>query len=105
MKDLKNIKSKLVEQVVAQLDNLDQVNTQELGEAIDMIKDISEAIYYCTIVKSMNTNNTTEEETEDLGKFINTVSNRAKEFSKCVTPEEKVLLRNSMIDLGNSISI
>ena len=57
MKDLKNIKSKLVEQVVAQLDNLDQVNTQELGEAIDMIKDISEAIYYCSIVKSMNTNN------------------------------------------------
>jgi hypothetical protein len=74
MKDLKNIKSKLVEQVVAQLDNLDQVNTQELGEAIDMIKDISEAIYYCSIVKSMNTNNSIiEEETEDLGKFINTV--------------------------------
>ena len=26
---------------------------EELGEAIDMIKDLSEAIYYCTIVESM----------------------------------------------------
>jgi hypothetical protein len=29
------------------------VDTKELGEAMDMIKDLSEAIYYNTIVKSM----------------------------------------------------
>ena len=33
--------------------HLDQVDTKELGEAIDMIKDLEEAIYYCTITKAM----------------------------------------------------
>jgi hypothetical protein len=29
------------------------VDAKELGEAMDMIKDLSEAIYYCTITESM----------------------------------------------------
>lgn len=29
------------------------VNTKELGEVVDMIKDLSESIYYHTIVNSM----------------------------------------------------
>lgn len=33
--------------------NLQQVDTHELGEAIDMIKDLEEAMYYCSIVKAM----------------------------------------------------
>ena len=33
--------------------NLDEVDTKELGEAIDMIKDLEEAMYYCTITKAM----------------------------------------------------
>ena len=33
--------------------NLDQVETKELGEAIDMIKDLEEALYYATITKAM----------------------------------------------------
>jgi hypothetical protein len=33
--------------------HLDTVDTKELGEAIDMIKDLSEAIYYCTITEAM----------------------------------------------------
>ena len=33
--------------------DLSSVNTHELGAAIDMIKDLEEAIYYCTIVESM----------------------------------------------------
>ena len=33
--------------------NLAQVDTKELGEAIDMIKDLEEAIYYGTITKAM----------------------------------------------------
>ena len=28
-----------------------EVDTKELGEAIDMIKDLEEAIYYCTVTK------------------------------------------------------
>lgn len=36
--------------------HLDQADAKELGEAIDMIKDLSEAIYYCTITEAMKEN-------------------------------------------------
>lgn len=42
--------------VQSQMGNLQEVCTEELGEAIDMIKDLSEAIYYCTITEAMNEN-------------------------------------------------
>lgn len=53
MKSLKNMKETLVAATQAQLTNLEQADSKELGCAIDMIKDLSEAIYYCEIVKSM----------------------------------------------------
>lgn len=33
--------------------NLQKVNAKELGEVIDMIKDLEEALYYCTIIEAM----------------------------------------------------
>ena len=53
MERLKSIKETLVSCVQGQLSHLDTVDTKELGEAVDMIKDLEEAIYYCTITKSM----------------------------------------------------
>ena len=53
MEQLKTMKETLISQVQNQIANIHQADAKELGEAIDMIKDISEAIYYCTIVKSM----------------------------------------------------
>ena len=54
MEHLKNMKTKLVECVEKQIGgNLEYTNAQELGEAVDMIKDLSEAIYYCTITEAM----------------------------------------------------
>lgn len=53
MERLKSIKENLVNVVCGQLSHLDSTDTKELGEAIDMIKDMEEAIYYCTIVKAM----------------------------------------------------
>ena len=50
---LKHIKENLMCAVEAQMYNLEEVDTKELGEAIDMIKDLEEAIYYCAIVKAM----------------------------------------------------
>lgn len=50
---LKNMKERLMSCVQNQLGRLNETNTHELGEAIDMIKDLSEAIYYCTITDSM----------------------------------------------------
>ena len=54
MKRLEHMKECLMACVESQMAHLDKVDTKELGEAIDMIKDLEEAIYYCTITKAMN---------------------------------------------------
>lgn len=54
MEQLKNMKEALVQKTEAQIyGHMDTVDAKELGEAIDMIKDLSEAIYYCTITEAM----------------------------------------------------
>ena len=54
MERLKSMKEKLTEAVEKQVNgSLDYANAEELGEAVDMIKDLSEAIYYCTITEAM----------------------------------------------------
>ncbi len=55
---LKHMKETLMCAVEMQLCNLGEVDTEELGEAIDMIKDLEEAIYYCTVTEAMKGNNT-----------------------------------------------
>jgi hypothetical protein len=55
MYHLKQMKDKLVEAIEKQVNgNLEYANTEELGDAVDMVKDLSEAIYYCTITEAMN---------------------------------------------------
>ncbi|MBE5925600.1 MAG: hypothetical protein E7270_01215 [Lachnospiraceae bacterium] len=61
------MKETLMMAVQGQLSNLSQTDTKELGCAIDMIKDLSEAIYYCTITKSMEE---AEEEKEEMMKMM-----------------------------------
>ena len=53
MEQLKQMKEMLTGCVQGQLTHLDTVDAKELGEAVDMIKDLSEAIYYCTITEAM----------------------------------------------------
>ena len=54
MERLKRIKENLVNCVESQINgNMQEVNTKELGEAIDMIKDMYEAIYYSNVSKAM----------------------------------------------------
>ena len=48
------MKDSLICVVENQLCNLNEVDTKELGEAIDMIKDLEEAIYYATVTEAMN---------------------------------------------------
>lgn len=43
----------LLTEVEKQMDCLECVNTKELGEVIDMIKDLSEAIYYDVVTETM----------------------------------------------------
>ena len=51
---LKWMKDALICVVENQLCNIGEVDTEELGDAIDMIKDLEEAIYYCTVTEAMN---------------------------------------------------
>ena len=53
IKKMEMMKETLMNCVQSQLGDLSSVDAKELGEAVDMIKDFSEAIYYCTIVESM----------------------------------------------------
>ena len=62
---LKTMKEQLINCVQGQLGDISKVDTHELGQAIDMIKDLAEAIYYCTITDSM-------ENSEDLKKQSST---------------------------------
>lgn len=55
-KRLEHMKETLMCAVEMQLCNLAEVDTKELGEAIDMIKDLEEAIYYCTVTEAMKGN-------------------------------------------------
>ena len=50
---LKMMKDQLMSCVQSQLGDIKNVDAHELGEAVDMIKDLAEAIYYCTITDSM----------------------------------------------------
>ena len=58
---LKTMKEQLMSCVQGQLGDISKVDAHELGEAVDMIKDLAEAIYYCTITDSM-------EKSEELSK-------------------------------------
>lgn len=53
MEQLKNMKAQLTSIVQGQMSNLAEADCKELGEAVDMIKDLAEAIYYCSITEAM----------------------------------------------------
>ena len=53
IEEMKTMKTQLMSCIQSQMGDLSKTDTHELGEAIDMVKDLSEAIYYCTITESM----------------------------------------------------
>ena len=67
MERLKAIKEQLLGVVEGQLGgNLASVDAKELGEVVDMIKDMDEAMYYCSVVKAMEES---KEEKEMINKL------------------------------------
>lgn len=53
MEQLREIEKCLVSQIQAQCGDLKKVNAKELGEVVDMVKDLEEAMYYCSIIEAM----------------------------------------------------
>lgn len=70
MERLKNIKNTLISCVESQMGDLRSADTQELGEVIDMVKDMEEAIYYCTITKAMEENKEREKFQRHYDEYI-----------------------------------
>lgn len=62
MEKLKHLKESLIGAAQSQVfGNLQDVDAKELGEVIDMIKDLDEAMYYCSVVKAMEESNKEEQ--------------------------------------------
>lgn len=53
MHRIKHIQEKLLDCACEQVEDLSSVDAKELGEVIDMIKDLSETIYYHTVTEAM----------------------------------------------------
>lgn len=62
VEQLKTIKDQLIAQVQAQMGDLKCVDAKELGEVVDMIKDLAEAVYYCEIYDQMKSSEERREE-------------------------------------------
>ena len=50
---IKRMKENLMSCIETQLCNIQEADAEELGEAIDMLKDMEEALYYSTITEAM----------------------------------------------------
>ena len=64
MERLKAMKERLMTCVESQMGDLSQTNAEELGEVVDIIKDLEETIYYASVVKAMEDRKEEEEEME-----------------------------------------
>ena len=53
MEGLKTLKESLMACALSQMNNLGSVDAKELGEVVDMVKDLAETEYYCAITEAM----------------------------------------------------
>lgn len=109
MERLKRMKETLVDYVNGEFGDLSTVDTCELGEAVDMIKDLEEAIYYCTITKTMEGNSNSscldklhhsrKLQMKDLEAYMQELSGDIAEIIRDASPEEKQLLQQKLLGL------
>lgn len=104
------IAKQLICEVETQMEDLENVCAKELGEVIDMIKDLSEAIYYDVVTEAMlEVDELGEEDAKiskritekkhyhtdtallikDLEAYMKNFTEELMEVSKHTTPEEK----------------
>ena len=76
IEDLKTMKTQLMSCVQGQMGQLDKADAEQMGEAIDMIKDLSEAIYYCTITEAMEKSDKQQKETVNNINYYTTPMNK-----------------------------
>lgn len=70
MEELKTMMKSLIASVQGQMGNLENVDAKELGEAVDMIKDLAEAEYYCSVKKAMDESKEERENREKIDSAV-----------------------------------
>ena len=99
------IKNKMLTMIMAQMDHLEDVDVCELGEAIDIIKDIAEAEYYCSVVYAMDNRekepdsiNTTHQ-IQNVNAYLHTLEDNIRRMMDTMSPEERMMMRDKLHDL------
>ena len=88
---------------------LEAVNTEEMGEVIDMIKDIEKTLYYATLIETMKHENSTKTiyeksiSLEDRMKYLQNYLTEFAEMVELASLEEKQLIKNKMTELLNQM--
>lgn len=86
MEHIKEIMRIVAEQAYEQLKhNLECVDTHELGEVVDMVKDTAEACYYCSVVEAMEEANKEKEE-YDSRRYYTPYWKKEKDWEPYVDP-------------------
>lgn len=97
------IKNRMLTMVMSQMDHLDTVDVCELGEAIDIIKDIAEAEYYCSVVYAMDNkeppSTNTAYQTHNVNTYLHTLANDIHKMMDTMSPEERMMMRDKLHDL------
>ena len=99
------IKCKVLDIIMAQIDHLEDVNVCELGEAIDIVKDIAETEYYLSVVASMDKSHTdaahmtSAHETLSLTDYLHGLTDKVNTMIQAATPEEKAMMKDKLREL------
>ena len=99
------IKNKMLAMIMAQMDHLENVDVCELGEAIDIIKDIAEAEYYCSVVYTMDNREkepdsiNTAHQIQNVNAYLHTLEDNIRKMMDTMSPEERMMMRDKLHDL------
>ena len=99
------VKCKMLDIIMAQIDHLEDVNVCELGEAIDIVKDIAETEYYLSVVASMDKSHieemhmTSAHEILSLTDYLHSLTDKVNTMIQAATPEEKAMMKDKLREL------
>lgn len=104
------IKEKMLATIMAQMDHLETVDVCELGEAIDIVKDIAETEYYCSVVWAMENKAEHEpmkiehsinkpQQTQSVNAYLHNLADDVHRMMDTMSPEERVMMREKLHEL------
>lgn len=100
-----DIKCKMLDIIMTQIDHLEDVNVCELGEAIDIVKDIAETEYYLSVVASMDKSHADAAHMNSalsalsLTDYLHTLTDKVNTMIEAATPEEKAMMKDKLREL------